>query len=187
MSIGSPFTRVVFIAVVYASASSALPIGSATDKRQTSEVVVPIIDGTAFQSHQVIAPLADDSVPTSTTIIIPIASPPSSAQSAPDPGFSSFLDSKEPSKPGGIPPGARSPLAFKPGRKGTQGQQLKEEVFTDPTVHLSAAQKKFLEGVPDTIWDQITLQAPGTFERMLDDLVFASKMPNTLVPLLASP
>ncbi|KAF3237857.1 hypothetical protein TWF132_004472 [Orbilia oligospora] len=191
----------VLVAFFYASTSSALPIANggvaSVDKRQTSEIVIPITQGTALHPPDAIlsggnspgiikpdevqaAPLADFPVPTTTSppIIVPVASP--------APEFGVPMNNMEPSKPGGIPPGARSPLAFKPGRKGTQGQQLKEEVFTDPTVQLSDEKKKFLEKVPDTIWDQITLQPPGTFERQLEELVFESKMPNMLVPLLAT-
>lgn len=161
--------------------------------------MIPITQGTALTSPDVVlsggnvpgaiqpdqepTPLADSPDPTATTttstpIVVPVASL--------SPEFGVPIGNMEPSKPGGIPPGARSPLVFKQGRTGTQGQQLKEEVLTDPTVQLSDEKKKFLENVPDTIWDQITLQPPGTFERQLEDLVFESRMPNTLVPLLAA-
>ncbi|KAK6357537.1 hypothetical protein TWF718_001846 [Orbilia javanica] len=182
-------SKIALIAIAYACSSSALPIANGASgniKRQTSEIIVPITHGTAFAGHDI----SSDNVPTSTTppapsstpIIIPIVSPSASLPS----DFGGTINSSEPSKPGGIPPGVRSPLAFKLGRKGTQGQQLKEEVLTDPFVKLSDEKRKFLEKVPDTIWDQITLQAPGTFEKQLDDLVFESKTPNALVPLLAA-
>ncbi|KAK6362855.1 hypothetical protein TWF730_000308 [Orbilia blumenaviensis] len=191
----------VLIAIAYASASSsALPIanGASLDKRQTSEIVVPITSGTALVSPGTVA--SDDNGPGAvkhedvgfptiapTPVVVPIAFPAQS--SSPLPSTNNNNDNNNnmgPSRPGGIPPGARSPLAFKPGRTGTQGQQLKEEVLTDPTLQLSAQKRKFLEEVPDTIWDRITLQPPGTFERQLDQLVFESRMPGVLVPLLAA-
>ncbi|KAK6516321.1 hypothetical protein TWF506_006230 [Arthrobotrys conoides] len=181
----------VLVAFVYASTSSALPIANvraSIDKRQTSEIVIPITQGTSLTppdtgpdflggNAPIIIKPSDENIPTPPTDLPPIpattTSPPIIVPVAsPAPEFGVPMNNMEPSKPGGIPPGARSPLAFKPGRSGTQGQQLKEEVFTDPTVQLTDEKKKFLEKVPDTIWDQITLQPPGTFERQLEELVF---------------
>ncbi|KAK6536042.1 hypothetical protein TWF281_000288 [Arthrobotrys megalospora] len=199
-------STLVLVAIVYTSTTSALPIANGSNsrayalhKRQSSGVIVPITPGTALISPGMVAPggthpgaIQPDAVnnehpsgfpATPTPVVVPIASPlpitpptagfmPPQANLQPSgetsstpvvvpipslsPGFMPPSNNLEPSKPGGIPPGSRSPLAFQPGQQ-----------------------------VPDTIWDQIVLQPPGTFEKALDDLVFESKTPNTLTPLLA--